>query len=806
MTAQWRSVVVGFLVLTFVACGGHTTSSSNPAPPTLASISVAPAAHSIQTGATRQFTATGSFTDGSTKDLTSTATWSSSNTVVATISAAGLATGAGAGTTTITAVSGSISGTTTLTVTASAPPPTLVSISVTPPAPALQIGSTLQFTATGSFSDNTTQNLTSTAAWSSSNNTVASITATGLVMAGAAGTTTIKAASGSISGSTTLTVSSAAPPTLVSMAVTPAAPSSQINGTVQFTATGSFSDNSTQNLTSTATWSSSNPAIAAITAAGFATGVGAGTSTIAAASGSVSGSTTLTVGGPVPAATDVLTYHNDNARTGQDLHETILTPSNVNATTFGKLFVIPVDGKVDAQPLYVSNVPIPGNGTHNVLVVASEHDSVYAFDADTGAKLWQVSMLKTGETTSEPRFGCGQVSPEIGVTATLVIDRNAGPNGTIYVVAMSKNSTPTYFQRIHALNLATGAEQFSGPKDVQASFPGTGDNSNGTSVIFDPGAYKERPGLLLLNGVVYTSWSSHCDIEPYTGWIMGYDQNTLSQVNVLDITPNGSEASFWNSGAGLAADSSGNIYQEAANGTFDSTLNANGFPSKGDFGNAFVKISTSGNQLAVADYFALFNTASESSSDTDLGSGGAMLLPDLTDGSGNIRHLSVAAGKDGNIYVVERDNMGKFNASTNNIYQQLTGAIGSEFGIPAYFNNTVFYGGAGDTLKAFSIANAKLGATPASQSATSFGYPGASPSISANGTSNGIVWAAENTNPAVLHAYDATNLAKELYNSNQAASGRDHFGAGNKFIVPTVANGKVYAGTTNGVGVFGLLP
>jgi hypothetical protein len=370
---------------------------------------------------------------------------------------------------------------------------------------------------------------------------------------------------------------------------------------------------------------------------------------------------------------------------------------------------------------------------------------------------------------------------------------------------MSKNASATYFQRVHALNLATGAEEFSGPKDVQASFPGTGDNSNGTSVIFDPGAYKERPGLLLLNGVVYTSWSSHCDIAPYAGWILGYDQNTLAQVGIFNITPNGSEASFWNSGAGPAADSSGNIYQLAANGTFDSTIDASGFPSKGDFGNAFVKISTSGNPLAVADYFALFNTASESNSDTDLGSGGAMLLPDLMDGSGTVRHLAVGAGKDGNIYIVDRDNMGRFNASSNNIYQQLTGAIGSEFGIPAYFNSIVFYGGASDTLKSFSITSTKLSATPTSHSANTFGYPGTSPSISANGKSNGIVWTAENSSPAVLHAYDATNLASELYNSNQAANGRDQFGTGNKFIVPTVSNGKVYVGTTDGVGVFGLL-
>jgi hypothetical protein len=595
--------------------------------------------------------------------------------------------------------------------------------------------------------------------------------------------------------------------TLVSISLSPSAPSIQTGGTQQFTATGAFSDNTTQNLTSTATWSSSNPSVATISSAGVAAGVAVGTTTIKAGSGTVSGATTLTVSAtapPPPTTADVLTYHNDLARTGQNLRETLLTPANVNASNFGKLFVIPVDGKVDAQPLYVSNVAISG-AAHNVLVIATEHDSVYAFDADTGAKLWQVSMLKPGETTSEPRLGCGQVSPEIGVTATPVIDRNAGPNGTVYVVAMSKNSAPTYFQRLHALNLTSGAEEFGGPQDVHAAFPGTGANSSGGSVLFDPGAYKERPGLLLLNGVVYTSWSSHCDVDPYTGWMIGYDQDTLSQTMVINIVPNGSEASFWNSGAAPAADAAGNIFQLAANGTFDSTLNTNGFPAQGDFGNAFIKFSTVNNKLAVADYFALFNTASESSSDTDLGSGGAMLLPDLTDGSGAVRHLALGAGKDGNIYVVDRDNMGKFNPSTNNIYQQLTSAIGPEFGAPAFFNNTVFFGGVSDKLKAFSVTNSKLSANPTSQSSNTFPFPGTTPSISANGNANGIVWAAENGSTAVLHAYDASNLATELYNSNQAANGRDHFGAGNKFIVPTVANGKVYVGTTNGVGVFGLL-
>ena len=511
-------------------------------------------------------------------------------------------------------------------------------------------------------------------------------------------------------------------------------------------------------------------------------------------------------GGLAVAATpDVLTYHNDNARTGQQLNETILTPANVNSSTFGKLFVISVDGKVDAEPLYAAGIAIAG-GTHNVLVVATEHDSVYAFDADTGSTLWHVSVLLSGETTSDNR-GCSQVTPEIGVTATPVIDLGAGPHGTVYVVAMSKNGSGQYFQRLHALDLTTGAEQFGGPMAVQATYPGTGDNSSGGNVVFDPAQYKDRAGLLLLNGVVYTSWASHCDIRPYTGWMIGYNQNTLALATVLNVTPNGNEGAFWAAGAGPAADSSGNIYALVGNGTFETTLNAGGFPNQGDYGNSFLRMSTSGGHLTVADYFTMFNEVAESAADEDLGSGGALVVPDLTDSIGRTRHLAVGAGKDAHIYVADRDNMGKFNPTSNsNIYQDVVGALGGQvFSMPAYFGGVIYYGAVGDALRAFPFSNAVLASTSFSQSTTGFAYPGATPSVSADGASNGIVWAAENSNPAVLHAYDAANLANQLYNSNQAAGGRDNFGTGNKFITPMIANGKVYVGTTSGVGVFGLL-
>ncbi len=501
---------------------------------------------------------------------------------------------------------------------------------------------------------------------------------------------------------------------------------------------------------------------------------------------------------------NVLTVHNDNARTGQNLNETILTTSNVNSANFGKLGTLSVDGLVDAEPLYVSNLTVAGSA-HNVVFVVTEHDSVYSFDADTFSQLWKVSVLGSNETTSDNR-GCTQVSPEIGITSTPVIDLNAGTHGTIFAVAMSKDSSGNYHQRLHAFDITTGAELSGSPVTIQATFPGTGEDSSNGNVIFDPAQYKERAGLLLMNNVIYTSWASHCDHAPYTGWLIGYNESTLQQASVLNVTPNGGEGAIWMAGAGLAADTLGNIYFLDANGTFDDTLNAAGFPVNGDFGNAFLKVSTSGNTLAVADYFTMFNTNAESNVDEDLGSGGAMVLPDLTDSSGNTWHLAVGAGKDTHMYVVDRDLMGKFNTDTDSaIYQQINGGLsGGVYSMPAYFNNTVYFGAVGDSLKAFSIVNAKLGASAASKSATSYAYPGASPSISANGTTNGIVWTVQNASTGVLHAYDATNLASELYNSNQAANNRDQF-SGNKFITPMIANGKVYVGTPNSIVVFGLL-
>jgi outer membrane protein assembly factor BamB len=512
---------------------------------------------------------------------------------------------------------------------------------------------------------------------------------------------------------------------------------------------------------------------------------------------------------PTASAPDVTTYHYDNARDGLNAQETLLTLANVNSTQFGKVGFDTVDGKVDAEPLYLANLTAGGK-QRNVLYVATEHGSVYAFDADDGTQIWKTSILGSGETTSDDHH-CSQITPEIGITSTPVIDRKQGANGTLFTIGMSKDSAGNYHQRLHALDITSGAEIAGSPTEITATYPGTGDGSANGTVTFNPSQYAERAALLLTYGTIYTGWTSHCDGRPYTGWIMGFSESTLQQTEVLNVTPNGSEGSIWMSGDGLAADSNGNLYFLDANGTFDTTLDANGFPAKGDFGNAIVKLSTSG-KLAVADYFDMYNTVAESNADADLGSGGEILLPDQTDAAGAVHHLLVGAGKDGNIYIADRDNMGKFATSStdSNLYQMVTGAL-KPSGVrstPAFFNGVLYYGAAYTAMGAFPMTNAKLATTPSSQTSATFPYPGTTPSISANGTTNGIVWALESSlsSPGVLHAYDGTSLSHELYNSNQAASGRDSFGNGNKFITPMIVNGKVYVGTQNGVAVFGLLP
>jgi outer membrane protein assembly factor BamB len=514
----------------------------------------------------------------------------------------------------------------------------------------------------------------------------------------------------------------------------------------------------------------------------------------------------------VALATDILTNRKDNARTGLNSTETILTPANVSSPSFGLRYNNPVDGPVFAQPLYVSNQPIVVSGqslgTHNVLYVATEHDSLYAFDADSGTQLWQVSLLQTGESPVQhgDHTNCPD-SPtgEIGITATPAIDRSAGPNGTIFVLMAGRNGNASnFFHRLHAIDLSTGQDRLT-PVIIAASVTGTG-----PATTFRAYEQRSRSGLLLANHAIYTAWASYCDHPPYAGWIIAYNEVDLSQAGVVNTDPDGVPASnampdgsgsgIWQSANGPAADASGNIYVSTGNGPFDTNLNTAGFPTHPDFGDSVLKISPT---LAVADYFTPFDQAFDTENDTDLGSAGPMVV-DILDSSLTVHHLLVQSGKDTNLYVLNRDNLGKFDPSTNprnpNIYQFMPGGIPrGAWSSPAYFNGSVYYGGINGPLLRFKFNSQAFLDQASSQTNTFFGYPGATPTISSNGNSNGIVWAYENAGQAVLHAYDATNLGTELYNSSHLS-----IGGAVTFGVPTVCNGLVFLGTSASIAAFGM--
>jgi hypothetical protein len=509
-----------------------------------------------------------------------------------------------------------------------------------------------------------------------------------------------------------------------------------------------------------------------------------------------------------PAQVNVLTYHNDNARTGQTLYETTLTPANVNTNSFGRLFSCDVDGTIYAQPLYVANLNIPGKGTHNVVFVATEHNSVYAFDADdnttsNAVPLWHTNFLNPAAsmTTIPGADGNNVIAPEIGITSTPVIDL---ASSTIYVNAATKeigDSGWDWLHRLHAVDLRTGAEKFGGPVVVEATVRGTGSGSDSAGNISFVGYLQlQRAGLLLLNGVVYIAYASYADSGNYHGWVLGYDAQTLQLRGVFNDTPNGHKGGIWQSGAAPAADSNGSMFLLTGDGSFSA--------EQANYGNSVVKLSMGTDDLQLDDYFTPFNQLALDLGDTDLGSGGAVLLPDSV-GTPAHPHLLVASGKEARIYLLDRDNLGQYNATNDNqIVQTMQFAVTPTFGLPAYFNNHLYYVPIGDFLKSFPITNAHLfGPAPERSSQARFGYPGATPSVSANGISNGVIWLlrtdlAEFGGRATLHAFDASNVNRELYNSSQAGT-RDDPGGAIKFTVPTVANGKVYVGTASRLAVFG---
>jgi hypothetical protein len=591
------------------------------------------------------------------------------------------------------------------------------------------------------------------------------------------------------------------------------------------------------------TWSASGPACSGTTCGTFAkvtstsaTYVAPNTpgiySITATSVADVTKSASISIG--VTNLTGVLTYHNNLSRDGTNIHEFALTTSNVNTATFGKLFSCQADGAIYAQPLWVPNLTVAG-APHNVIIVATQHESLYAFDADATpcTALWHVNLVdsahggSSGETSvlsagsgALVGSGYGDISPEVGITGTPVIDPTTN---TLYVVSKSVNASTQFFQRLHAIDLTTGAERIA-PHSIDSSIsvPGTGAGSVAGRVAFDPRNESQRAGLVLSNAVVYVAWASHEDHDPYHGWVMGFNASTLAPAAnaVFNATPNQvgtlsySRGGIWMGGGAPAVDAAGNLFFITGNGTFDANTGGS------NYGDSVVRLSTASG-FSVADYFTPRDQASLDANDTDFGSGAATILVDQP--AGPVTHLVIGGGKQGNLFLLNRDSMGKFSGSTNNVVQTVN--LGNSiFATPVFWQNNLYVAGVG-TLKqfAFNSTTGKFNGAPFSQSSTSYRFPGATPSVSSNGASNGIIWALDNglyctpqspgCGATVLHAYDATNLATELWNSSQAAANRDLAGHAVKFTVPTVANGKVYVGTRGNdssvlgeLEVYGLLP
>ncbi|MBV9765338.1 MAG: pyrrolo-quinoline quinone [Acidobacteriaceae bacterium] len=497
----------------------------------------------------------------------------------------------------------------------------------------------------------------------------------------------------------------------------------------------------------------------------------------------------------------VITSQYDNSRSGADLHETTLTPQNVNTDQFGRLFSLRVDGDVYAQPLYLAGLEIPGKGKHDVVFVATEHDSVYAFDAEGQPRtpLWHVNFTNAehGETTVDGRdVQCPFINPEIGITSTPVIDPTTG---TLYVLARTKTGNKTsgfhYFQRLHALDVTNGAERTGSPVEIHASIKAP---ASGSDLDFDPLIENPRSALLLAGGNVFLMWGSSCDVGKYHGWVMAYDARSLEQKAVLNTSPNDKESGIWASDTGPAADQSGNVFVATGNGKFDA-------PKGLDYGDTLLKLRLENGALIVGDYFTPSNEAELNKADNDLGSGGPLLLPDQP---GTRPHLVLIGGKGGTLYAIDRDRMGKFQQSNDSPVDAVR-LGGSLLAAPAYWNGDVYVFANNDVLKDFTWSDGHLHLN--AQTPGGPFDPGATPTISANGDKDGIVWTISGRNweiipekLAILHAFDANDVSKQLYNSDQMPD-RDRAGISVRFAIPTVANGRVYVGTRSEVDVYGLL-
>ena len=503
---------------------------------------------------------------------------------------------------------------------------------------------------------------------------------------------------------------------------------------------------------------------------------------------------------PADARAQITTSQYDNQRSGATLIEKYLTPQNVNVKQFGKLGAFKVDGAVYAQPLFLPSVEIPGQGIHDVIFVATEHDTVYAFDAyrTADAPLWQVSLLakKKGETPVPMRaVACPFLQPEVGITATPVIDRKTG---TLYVLARTAIDRQ-YFQSLHALAITTGVEKFGGPKPILASIQGRGEGAANGRLPFDTLRENPRAALLLVNDVLYLTWASSCDLGPYHGWVMAYDAQSLAQKAVFNDTPDGKQGGIWASDTGPACDAEGSIYVPTGNGTFDAVSGGR------DYGDSVLKLALKDSSMEVRDYFTPYDQAKIDDADADVGSSGPLLLPDQP---GAHRHLVLQPTKNSTLYVIDRDQMGQFHSEGDAVVQVLHMTGQGAYGAMAYWNGHLFFATSDDWLRDYTVAAGHVSFRKSSN--VKFENPGASPTVSAHGDQNAVVWAVATKTwdgadrPAILYAFDATQIDKLLYSSEQDSS-RDRAAAAVRFVIPIVVNGHVYFGARGAVEVYGLL-
>ncbi len=787
------------------AASAITVTASTPPPPSVA-VTVNPTSASVQIGKTHTVSATVQ-NDSQNKGVTWALTGSGcSGSTCGTLSPSSSASGASITYTApskvpspaaVTLTAKSVTDTSktaaaTFTVTA-APPPPAINVSVNPTSANVQTGNThtisasvqndsgnkgVTWTLTGSgCSGSTCGTLSST---SSASGASISYTAPGSVPSPATVTLSAKSVTDtSKTASATFTITAPPAPGGVTVSVSPKRAGLTTGQQQTFAASVSGSSNAS------VTWEvdtvpGGNSSTGTISSAGVYTPPSSpGTHTVAARSVA---DTTVTANASV-AITDlhgVYTYHNDLSRDGVNSKEYALNTSTVKSATFGKRFGCAIDAGAYAQPLWVANVAI-GGGTHNVLIAATQHNTVYAFDADASPchTYWSKSLMDSGETwVTSGDVGTSDITNDIGIVGTPVIDSNTG---TIYVVSKSKNGG-TFHQRLHALSLVDGSEKFSGPQEINFTSGGH---------TFNPLRQNQRCGLALVNGVVYIAYASHGDQPTYYGWVAGYNASTLALTNVFNDNPNSAFGGIWMAGGAPAADSSNNLYVITGNGNYDGNT---------EFGDSFLKLSSG---LGLSSSFTPTNESSLNGSDADLGSGGAAVLVDQN--SSPVPHLLIGGGKEGKLYLLNRDSLGGKNSGDTGAVQTFSVGNGI-FATPAFWQNTLYLGPVSSSVKAygFDSASGKFSTSPSSTAPGSFGFPGSTPSISSQGSSNGIVWAIQRNGSAVLHAYDATDLSNELWNSSNKSA--DQAGGAVKFTVPTVANGKVYVGTSNEISVYGLSP